>query len=102
MTRRGARGGNVTARWFRTTDGVEETFSVEASVSPRVPAKLNPPDEAHPAEGGEVEIQVVYRLDDDGRRLRAVPLESFSADDLGSMHRALEGAEVEDDDGADD
>jgi len=36
-------------------DGTEIVFTVTATLSPYTPARLNPVDLAHPAEGGDVE-----------------------------------------------
>lgn len=60
-------GGRAVIDWERETEDGIEVYRIEGTVSDYDPGVTSGPvDRCYPPEGGEVEIDTVYRIDDDG------------------------------------
>jgi hypothetical protein len=92
----------VTIDWSRMVGDHEEIYEVEGAVSPLIPARTNcSNDDAHPGEGGEVEILAFHLTAVDGKacdRRSLGDLPDLTAADRHEIEQALYEA-AEDDDG---
>lgn len=83
-------GGRATVEWEKETeDGQTLLYRVEGTVTDYDPGVTSGPvDRCYPPEGGEVEIEEVYQIDEDGNE-QEVSQDIFSSEEIRDIEQLL-------------
>lgn len=82
-------GGSAVCEWEREEGDETIVYQIHGTVTDYDPGVTSGPvDRCYPPEGGEVEIEEVYRIDEDGNEVK-VENYSFSSEEMREIERLL-------------